>query len=79
MANCIVCTDKDKLINKLTEERDKYRDLYLKTHNLAVRRDYDVQNQKHALLNLRDTLGTLTAENKYLWGLVGLQAAEKNA
>ena len=79
MANCIVCTDKDKLIKELTEERNHYRDLYLKAHNTAVRKDYDVQNQKQALLTLRNTLGTLTAENQHLWGLVRIQAAEKNA
>lgn len=72
MANCIVCTDKDKLIKELTEERNEYKELYLNAHDQEVKKDYIVQNQKVALDKARNTLELYENENRALRNLVRL-------
>ena len=73
------CEDVESEVDSIRKERNEYLQLYLDAENLTHRQDYQLENQKQTLVHLRKTLGTLTAENKYLWGLVGIQAAEKNA
>lgn len=73
------CEDVESESDSLRKERNEYQQLYLEAHDQCLKKDYQLQNQKVVLENLRKTLGLLTAENQHLWGLVGIQAAEKNA
>lgn len=73
------CGDVELESYGLRNENKELTEQLLEVKDKVKKQEYIINLQKETIVDMREKLGTLTAQNHHLWGLVGLQAAEKNA
>ena len=73
------CEDVESESDSLRNDKKNLADQLLEAKEKVKKQEYIIGLQKETLVGLREKVGILTAQNHHLWGLVGIQAAEKNA
>jgi archaellum component FlaC len=79
------CDDVEEETNVLQKQLDHFREMnaetnrkYLTTFNQLEKTDAELENHKQWLKTAGEELNRLQKENKHLWALIGLKAAEFN-
>jgi archaellum component FlaC len=71
-------SDQSEYIEQLKKEKEEAEEKYMKTFDQLERTDMDLENHKNWLKTAGEELNRLQKENKHLWALIGLKAAELN-
>lgn len=73
-----LCKQQTDVISRLSESKKDLQWEYDKLKSKEYQDSYIIEEQKKRIQDLGKTLELLTKENSYLWGLIGLQVAEKH-